>query len=201
MDFDFYIRRTEKFTESQVKEALEELSPYRREKITVCKKISDRNLKLCASLLLKEGLEKYGIDEKNARYIFNSCKKPFIKDCDVNFNLSHSGDYAAAVFSRKPVGCDIQKICSFNGDIPKRFFTEYENEYLNSSKDKTQCFFRIWTMKESAVKALGISVADIGKIEIKELDTKPCAASEGRKLCFYEKDLKGYKISVCVAED
>jgi 4'-phosphopantetheinyl transferase len=85
--------------------------------------------------------------------------KPFLKDCDLEFNVSHSHDLALYAFSfRNPVGVDIEKMRHhYNDAIAERFFSSEEYAQLStlSPEQKRVLFFKLWTGKEALVKALG----------------------------------------------
>ncbi|MGX0401975.1 4'-phosphopantetheinyl transferase family protein [Staphylococcus pasteuri] len=126
-------------------------------------KIKNRNSKynsLISKLLLQYcfyNYYNYNIDHlslKRTKY-----NKPFIEECDLYFNLSHSRDNIVLVFSEKPIGIDIESIDFFNYDIIKKFFSSKEKEYIYSfsnNKKKKLEYFKIWTQKESFVKCLGM---------------------------------------------
>ncbi len=76
----------------------------------------------------------------------------------VEFNLSHSGHYVAFAVSDSPVGIDIESV-GRNMDIARRVMTEEEYEdYIDKveEKDREDVFIRMWTAKESYMKALGL---------------------------------------------
>jgi 4'-phosphopantetheinyl transferase len=115
--------------------------------------------------LLSNSLDKPG---ENIEISYGEYKKPFIKEKinnkTVEFNVSHSGDYALiAITLKNKVGIDIEKI---NYDIDysslsNRFFSQQENkELLNIDKSKQlEVFYRVWARKESFIKAIGKGVA------------------------------------------
>lgn len=80
---------------------------------------------------------------------------PRLKDFD--FNLSHSGDWLALALSDHRVGIDIEKIRPVSALlIGQDFFSSREFDYLKESpRDRRERFFRLWTLKESFVKAVG----------------------------------------------
>lgn len=81
----------------------------------------------------------------------------------LSFNLSHSGAYAAAVFSRgREVGIDIEQIHPAVAwrDIAGRFFSAEERTWLDSQAS-AEAFFRLWTLKEAVVKAVGTGLAEL----------------------------------------
>ncbi len=87
--------------------------------------------------------------------------KPFTKDNDVQFNLSHSHELiAVAITLNLPVGIDIEYSLKENKNklgIAKRFFAEEEYRQLSAlpSEQQDLAFFELWTRKEAFVKALG----------------------------------------------
>lgn len=142
-------------------EKFQEMSSQRKEKILSYKYDSDKRLSLGAGVLLDEGLKRIGYREKELICLFNEKGKPYYKELpQFYFNLSHSGHYAAAVFGDTPVGIDIEekKPDKMRLSIAKRFFHEREYTLLKNTEDKkeqTELFYRIWTLKESFVKAAG----------------------------------------------
>ncbi len=86
--------------------------------------------------------------------------KPFLRDLDLHFNLSHSEDIAALAISRIPdVGIDIERFdrsVDFDG-LARRCFREVEwSEFSESStEEKAHRFFHLWTAKEARMKATG----------------------------------------------
>ena len=49
------------------------------------------------------------------------------------FNISHSKDYVVLALSDEEVGIDIQEIKPLKANVPKRFFTNTDNEYIDQS--------------------------------------------------------------------
>lgn len=165
-------------------------SKYRQGKIDSLKQSKDKKLSLAAAVIIDKALSQYSLKEKDMLYAEGENGKPYFENHpDIFFSVSHSGDWAVCAFSHEPVGCDIQIKYNVRLDIAKRFFTENEYNYIISGEDKNDCFFNIWTMKESLVKALAISLPDaLGTIDV--LNYKK------RRFFIYD-DIKGYKIAVC----
>ena len=76
------------------------------------------------------------------------------------FNVSHSYRHALLAFSDKGrVGIDVEERIvrhDIDGEISKAF-SAIERKVLRSTsgEDKVQMFFRLWTIKESLIKATG----------------------------------------------
>lgn len=92
--------------------------------------------------------------------------KPYFKNSEIAFSLSHSGNISvAAIFDNEcgNIGIDVEKITN-RPDISrlaKRFFTFNELDQLKRSAFSPDCFFDIWTKKEAQAKISGIGLAKI----------------------------------------
>lgn len=78
-----------------------------------------------------------------------------------SFNLSHSGEWAVIACGNRPLGVDIQRMRPVSPDLYLRFFTKEECEYIQSQSktNRTAAFFKLWTLKESYLKATGLGLA------------------------------------------
>ena len=81
----------------------------------------------------------------------------------LHLNLSHSGAFLAAVVSQRPVGIDIERVrpraVAAQAD---RVFCPDEARALESLPEtaRLERFFQLWTLKEAAAKAVGLSIWD-----------------------------------------
>lgn len=137
------------------------LPENRIEKYNRLKRKTDRDNCVAAYLLLRYALRENGIDSFETEVGANG--KPFLKSEKLFFNISHCAEGVAVVIDTAPVGIDVQEIGGFNEKVAKRFFNESENKKINASPDKAKAFTRIWTLKESAIKCEGKSLADLGE--------------------------------------
>lgn len=92
-------------------------------------------------------------------------KPELIEDLtDLQFNLTHSGDYAAVAINWKdPIGVDLEHIKKkYPLDIPARFFTKCEYEQIQwvSPSRHADFFYSIWSKKEAISKAAGLGIAN-----------------------------------------
>lgn len=119
----------------------------------------DRNLSVGAGLLIARGLSELGLDAKQTRCCRTESGKPYLADYpQIHFNVSHSDKMALAVFGDTPVGCDIEAIGAPDMAVAEKFFCGEEYDYINAAADKSEQaerFFRLWTLKESYIKATG----------------------------------------------
>ncbi|HEX6591913.1 MAG TPA: 4'-phosphopantetheinyl transferase superfamily protein, partial [Moraxellaceae bacterium] len=75
-----------------------------------------------------------------------------------HFSLSHSAGGIAAIACTQPCGIDIEvpRKASFES-VASRYFAEAEKKALQEAPtdQRVELFFRLWTLKEASVKALG----------------------------------------------
>ena len=135
------------------------MSEYRRKKTEGLRLRKDRNLSLGAGILIDSFLKGLGLSERKMNYGFVGNRKPvFIGLPEVHFSISHSDKIAIAAFSDSEIGCDVEKITKANLSLAKRFFCREEYDLLVKEEDPEKrdlLFFRLWTLKESFVKASG----------------------------------------------
>jgi 4'-phosphopantetheinyl transferase len=91
---------------------------------------------------------------------YTSYGKPFIANCGVEFNLSHSGDWVLLAFTRMAqIGIDIEHIRPMQDmrDVARENFSanEFDAWEATSDQDRTPAFYRCWARKESFIKAIG----------------------------------------------
>jgi len=105
-----------------------------------------------------------GLEPAQVRLGINRYGKPFLENPRPNqplyFNLSHSGNLAAYLFSRAgETGVDIEKIDPAYPweTVSKHFCSPEEQEQILSlpKKERQRAFFALWTCKEAYVKATG----------------------------------------------
>lgn len=132
------------------------LLPTRWEKVNKIKKEEDRLRSIAAGILLSYGLRKNGIDLDACRLVAGVHGKPQVAGCEgLHFNLSHTGNYAVAVFSDAPVGIDIEHRRTLKQSLLDKCCIEDEQAWIKGQPDKEMAFVRLWTAKESYVKWSG----------------------------------------------
>lgn len=87
----------------------------------------------------------------------------------VSFNLTHSHEMGVVALCREnAIGVDVEyveKIRPFSA-LARRYFSDTEADYLNALSGTAQriAFYKIWTLKESWLKATGLGIAGLGLI-------------------------------------
>lgn len=149
--------------ESVFRAGMRLIMPGRRQRIVKYRGREDRQRSLAAGLLLEYGLEQSGLFRcasggmKQAALSEGSYGKPYLPDSGLCFNLSHSGNFAAAVFSKAEAGIDIEKPGRSRTGVARRFFRPEEEVYLQKQpvSEQAAVFAELWTRKESYIKAVG----------------------------------------------
>lgn len=165
-----------------------ELSAERLQRAAHLKNADDRRRCLCAGVALDAALRTVGLRERTVRLARNAHGKPSLADYPQwHVNLSHSGRWAVCVLSSAPVGVDVQQhrpIAALK--VAERYFSPEETRELRClpQQERTAAFFRLWTRKESLLKAVGTGLSGLSTV-----------TAEGYR--FREYPLPGYSLCVC----
>ena len=88
--------------------------------------------------------------------------KPYlVGEQNLYFNLSHSEDMVMCVISDQEAGCDVEKTAAFDKELADYVMTKKELEQIygfSDQKEQQVMFFRLWTLKESYMKATGLGI-------------------------------------------
>lgn len=191
-----YQADTKRFqAEKSLEKLLEELPLNMHKKAIRYKFKEDAYNFIVGRLLLKKGLEELGMVDQLQHIAYRNSGKPYLKD--VFFNISHSGNLVVCALSTKGVvGIDIEKTKEVKlGDFDS-WFSKKEWTEINKASSPLQKFYWYWTRKESVIKALGVTLSYLHKIEVDA--TKDHFIENGKK--WYLKDLdfgSGYHGALC----
>ena len=118
--------------------------------------------------LQRQVLSAYATDVSPTRWKFQSSTEgrpslaqPFDRT-DLHFNLAHTeGVVAMAVCRHERVGIDVEKLGRAPLAVAERYFSAVEAAQLRAMPAESQPrrFMRIWTLKESYLKAVGTGLA------------------------------------------
>lgn len=134
-------------------------SRYRLDKLRAAKSAARRAEGICAERLLIYALRDTMPEiEFPVEIVTDKSGKPELADVPLRFSLSHSGDRCACAVYDRAIGVDIQKRAAADVRILERRFTLREREFVLNSADRGAAFTRVWTMKESYVKAHGTGI-------------------------------------------
>lgn len=128
-------------------------------------------------------------------------KPYFINRRDIGFSISHSKAYWAIALGPGQIGLDIQEIGSHNSlKIAKRFFHPEEFTFLQKqpAKDQGDCFYQIWTAKESYVKYTGTGISGhFSKFSTVDVEKNIIKTDINGVVLSFLPVLTGYKICIC----
>ncbi|TAJ33096.1 MAG: 4'-phosphopantetheinyl transferase superfamily protein [Reyranella sp.] len=103
-----------------------------------------------------------GRDPRSLVFLLNEFGKPRLADLPgVQFSLSHSQDRALLAVSEGPeIGADLEMMRPVEHlDLARRYFHPDEVAAIERHDDPREAFFRIWTLKEAVVKAIGLGLS------------------------------------------
>ena len=115
----------------------------------------DRHRSLFGKLLLQTALTGVGSNKGLSHLQYDANGRPWIDDC-FDFNISHSGSYVICALSdRCKLGVDVAEIKKIDfGDFSK-VMTPEQWKLIRQSEDPLAFFYKLWTLKESVIKANG----------------------------------------------
>lgn len=154
--FDQY----EQVSEELISRALLLLPEERRVRALRYRRKIDRYNCVITYLMLHYGLrECYGI--KSFKMAYGEYGKPYLPDYPgIHFNISHCDTGCAVVVADYPVGVDIQDVRPFSWDVARRVCSEQELAELERCVDRDTLFTKIWVIKESYGKMMGVGILE-----------------------------------------
>lgn len=181
-------------------ETINRLLPYtdgdRASKIGELRNPMDKARSLGAGLLLSFAMKKKGvcITDGSSTISYGANGKPHIIGAPY-YNLSHSGNYAVCAVCSDQIGIDIQARDRVMGDAMLRRCFSYE--------ERSEDIIKIWSAKESFLKALGTGITvNMKRAEIIKMDPKRSiiiydGINTGYICYMYDLEDEGYALTVC----
>ncbi len=212
---ELYRLNTRRFeNDISFRKSYERLSSMRQRKIDAYRFRRDKNLSLGAGLLLDYGLSRYGLREQDVLIACGPNGKPYLPEYPrIHFNLSHSGEMALAVFAESEagyevkLGCDVEMVQQADLALAEKYFCPGEYRYVAGQENEqrqNEAFYRIWTLKESFLKAAGLGLSlELEAFEIQaDADGKVrvCQQVDSGTYQFEEYRFGEYQAAVCFYE-
>ncbi|WP_081745975.1 4'-phosphopantetheinyl transferase superfamily protein [Paenibacillus sp. FSL K6-1122] len=150
--------------EANWNQLLSQVSAERRAQASRFVRQADAYRSVLGEILTRVTLSKLtGLRPAELSFTRNSYGKPSLSHhSDVQFNVSHSGDWIALISgSTDELGVDVEKIAPIDMQIAERFFSPKESQFLAAEPDdrRLETFYRLWTLKESYIKAVGMGLS------------------------------------------
>lgn len=156
-----------------------------------------------AHRLLRECLRPFGIDYREEILAFGGHGKPCLPDFPgIQFNLSHARGIAACIVSDRECGIDCEPVRECRPGVMRRAFSGNEQQLVEnlSPEHRDLLFFRLWTLKEAYIKAIGLGLSyPMNKAEFTFSEDGTVQGPSGYR--FRQYLIKGkYVVSVCEKE-
>lgn len=159
-----YAVNIEDISEDELDSLIKKVPEEKQARINKFMVKKDKIRALISEILLRTVLDKqFGINNEDIVILKNKYGKPYLKgNEDINFNISHSGDFVVCAVDDKPIGIDIEQIIDIDyKSIAESFFSKDEVQFILNASDENKLhrFYEVWTLKESYIKAKGMGLS------------------------------------------
>ncbi|MDB5228829.1 MAG: 4-phosphopantetheinyl transferase [Bacteroidota bacterium] len=169
---------------------------------------------LLGKIILLHGLKELRFADSLDDLRQQAKERPFIND-KIDFNISHSGEYViVAISGHARVGIDIEMHREIDVSLFRKYFDEDEWKEIKTSSNAAKTFFKLWAIKESAIKCDGRGVEVLSKTKVvrplpaASRQTPQSGQTTSRVICdskeFYFRILdieENYSCAVCSNKD
>jgi len=131
------------------------LSKKRWENIQHYRCYEDKKRSIYSEMLVKYAVYNSKSPIEKIQFEENNYGKPRVKGWNLNYNVSHSGNYVVLAINNKDIGIDIQEKFEIDFGV-LQFFHKFEQKAIQ--KDPS-LFFTFWSLKESYLKYLGVGLS------------------------------------------
>lgn len=165
---------------------------------------------LFSDILIRYLCTKYlKVPRSNITFKKNEYGKPSLFGTeDFYFNVSHSGEWIVCAIDDKPVGIDIERIVQIDLNIAESFFSLDEQEFINQGcniDEKRNRFYRVWTLKESYLKAIGVGLSiNLNSFSVANKKETLSFFTNEKEITYYFQEFyisNKYKLSTCCMYD
>lgn len=126
--------------------------------------------------------------------------KPVLMDFpDIHFSCSHCQGAAVISVASIPIGIDIENIRSFSPFAAAKALSVDEQRIVQASDQPDSTFFKLWTLKESYVKALGTGICiPLKKVTFPLIPDSTTSCRLGRCQFHLIGEIPGFVIAICM---
>lgn len=192
-----WILDIQNYNESSLKRLTNILSMDEKIKMSRYMHVKDQKCFLIGHGMLRIVLSQY-LQKYPESIIFSENKygKIHMPQSNVSFNISHSGNKVVLAFAKEmQIGVDIERmgVIEDYAQIAKKFFLPQESKLICSQTDAAkgmEYFYKIWTVKEAYVKAIGCGLSrSLKTFEVLEAGSV-VDYSNNQKYNYYSRRLK-----------
>ena len=130
---EYIVKNIQGFNDNDIESFYKRIPKNKRDKINKIKNSNARKRSIVGEILLSKLLTKNNLSYDNLEYYINDYGKPYLKNNNLFFNISHSFDYVIAIVSEKEIGIDIEKLRKTSLNTIHQFATKKEQDYILSS--------------------------------------------------------------------
>lgn len=105
----------------------------------------------------RDALIRYAFNFQDINIEKNFFGKPKLLNSNIHFNITHSNNIILIAIDESPIGIDSEFVKPIN--INYDFLSNYDKSYINSSKKTDIAFFKLWVLKESFTKNIGLGMS------------------------------------------
>lgn len=152
------LRTSENLTWTELSGFMGCLDSARRAAVNKKANDADKINALLARLLVTSEINRRtGLSERKIRFTHGTYGKPYLKDSELQFSLSHTKGAVCAAFGEDgEIGVDVERRDRrVNEAMYKRVLSEEERFHATSDAD----FIRFWVQKEAFLKRLGVGIS------------------------------------------
>lgn len=133
------------------------LDAARRKSVLAKSCDSDKTNSLLSRLMMLSELEKRtGIPRKRLSFALGTHGKPYLKNSELFFSISHTAGAIIAAFSEgEEIGADVERK---NRRVNERLYARVLSDEEQKSVHGTEDFLRLWVQKEAFLKRLGVGI-------------------------------------------
>lgn len=192
-----------KFTNEYIAEMI---SNQRVEYIKQYHEWNEKKRRILAELLIIKYLKENHI-KAECIYRYNKYGKPYLRDVEqLYFSIAHSGKWVICAFDDFEIGADVERVDQDNLIVIEKVLSEDEKVLFckMSPYNKVMQFCRIWTMKESFVKVMGMGLNyGLKCINTVELEKRKIFTIQGLGSYRFQSFMIDHKhfVSLCMSEN
>jgi 4'-phosphopantetheinyl transferase len=112
--------------------------------------IHDKAICVLSFMLLKYGLYDMELKIDNLEFTYKNNSKPYIKNNNIFFNISHKDDIIICGLSDAECGVDIEEIKPYKENLAQRICSPDEIKLLSKSVNKEETFAK-YGLKKKAI--------------------------------------------------
>lgn len=176
-----YIASLDDFSDQEYRKYYKLASEERKKSIDRMKIENDKRRSILGEMLARKGISEIrGLPEEEIEFARTEKGKPFCKNSDIFFSISHSKDCVACAIDEKNIGIDVEYIRPVEMRVTRIACTDSDRKYIFGRSDIDtekieptdeilKRFFTVWTAKEAYFKFLGTGIEGLRTVSYSDL--------------------------------